>query len=85
LRSPGLLWLDWLDLERWAQSLGQCRRHVQMSPMPRFVGGKSLEEQFGTLWWIARALFQTDSVSTEVRYSRQHCIGYKRNFKEKLI
>ena len=85
MRSPGLLWLDWLDLERWAQSLGQCRRHVQMSPMPRFVGGKSLEEQFGTLWWIARALFQTDSVTTEVGYSSQRCIGYKQNFKEKLI
>jgi hypothetical protein len=56
-----------------------------MNPMPRFVGGKSQEEQFGTLWWIARALFQTDSVTTQVRYSSQHCIGYKRNFKEKLI
>ena len=85
MRSPGLLWLDWLDLERWAQSLGQCHRHVQMSPMLRFVGGKSLEEQFGTLWWIARALFQTDSATTEVRYRSQHRTGYKRNFKEKLI
>jgi hypothetical protein len=53
--------------------------------MLRFVGGKSQEEQFGTLWWIACAHFQTDSVTTQVRYSSQHCIGYKRNFKEKLI
>ncbi|MDE0977700.1 MAG: hypothetical protein OR999_10515 [Arenicellales bacterium] len=56
-----------------------------MSPMLRFVGGKSQEEQFGTLWWIARALFQTDSVTTEVGYSSQRCIDYKQNFKEKLI
>jgi hypothetical protein len=67
------------------KALGSVAGTVQMSPMPRFVGGKSLEEQFGTLWWIARALFQTDSVTTEVRYSSRHCIGYKRNFKEKLI
>jgi hypothetical protein len=53
--------------------------------MLRFVGGKSQEEQFGTLWWIARALFQTDSVTSQVGYSSQHCIGYKRNFKENII
>ena len=67
------------------KALGTVAGTVQMSPMLRFVGGKSQEEQFGTLWWIARVLFQTDSVTTEVRYSSRHCIGYKRNFKEKLI
>lgn len=85
MRSPALLWLDWLDLERWAQSLGLRHRYRANEPMLRFVGGKSQEEQFGTLWWIARALFQTDSVTTEVGYSNQHCIGYKQNFKENII
>ena len=56
-----------------------------MSPVLRFVGGKSQEEQFGTLWWIARAHFQTDSATTQVGYSSQHCIGYKRNFIENII
>jgi len=67
------------------KALGSVAGTVHMSPMLCFVGGKSLEEQFGTLWWIARALFQTDSVTSQVGYSSQHCIGYKRNFKEKLI
>jgi hypothetical protein len=53
--------------------------------MLRFVGGKSQEEQFGTFWWIARALLQTDSATTQAGYSSRHCIGYKRNFKENII
>jgi len=56
-----------------------------MSPVLRFVGGKSQEEQFGTLWWIAHAHLQTDSATTQVGYSNRHCIGYKQNFKENII
>jgi hypothetical protein len=73
-----------LILSAGHKALGSIAGIVQMSPMLHFVGGKSLEEQFGALWWIARALFQTDSATTEVRYSSRHCIGCKRNFKENI-
>ena len=74
-----------LILSAGPKALGSITGLVQVSPMLRFVGGKSLQEQFGTLWWIAHAHFQTDSATTEVGYSNQHCIGYKRNFKENII